>query len=229
MNIVLIEDNDSLRELIRQILVDEGYQVFVFSKADEFSTLDVTKKIDLFLIDIGLPGENGLSIAKRLRAAYPLVGIIMVTARTALQDRVQSYDSGADLFLPKPFDAKELVSIVRSFEMRMKRSDNALHGQDYVLHTESFTLRTPEGNSVALTDSDVHILQLLGRAKDQQLEHWQLAEQLGLDIDNEKTKANLEVRITRLRKKIATDASQSIIHPIRGVGYKLCIPLKVIH
>ena len=102
LNIVLVEDHDILRQMLQQALQEAGHQVVALSCAEELEDVAGGQPADVFLIDLNLPGEDGLSLTERVRAAYPLAGLIVVTARSALQDKLEAYARGAYLYLTKP-------------------------------------------------------------------------------------------------------------------------------
>jgi DNA-binding response OmpR family regulator len=118
LSIVLVEDNDDLRELTAEALRAEGHRVVALSCAEELEDQAGGAMADVFLIDLGLPGEDGYSLARRIRQVQPLVGIIIVSARSDLQDKVDGYDSGADWYLPKPVPMPELLAALKSFARR---------------------------------------------------------------------------------------------------------------
>jgi len=115
LNIVVVEDHDDLRLLTCRVLTNEGHQVMGLACAEELEDLGGGKPVDIFLIDINLPGEDGISLSKRIRKAQPFVGIIIISARTDLHDKVIGYDSGADLYITKPLIFAELTAAIRSF------------------------------------------------------------------------------------------------------------------
>ena len=103
LSIVLVEDNDDLRELTADALRGEGHRVLALSCAEELDDQSAGESVDVFLIDLNLPGENGLSLCRRVRASRPDAGIVIMTARVALNDRIAGYkQGGADIYLTKP-------------------------------------------------------------------------------------------------------------------------------
>lgn len=128
LNVVLVEDHDIVRQLLQQVLEEAGHQVVGLSCAEELEDEADGLPIDIFLIDLNLPGEDGLSLTERLRAAYPLAGLIVVTARSSLDDKIESYARGADLYLSKPVEAPELCAAIASLGRR-RQSVGALMAQ----------------------------------------------------------------------------------------------------
>jgi DNA-binding response OmpR family regulator len=228
LSIALVEDNDDLRELTAAALRAEGHEVVALSCAEELEDQAHGVSADVFLIDLGLPGEDGFSLARRIRQVQPLVGIIIVSARSDLQDKVHGYDSGADWYLPKPVPMPELVAALSSFarrhQARRVETDSPLGG---------FCLRRRElqgpRSQVHLTPSEEALLTAFARAPSGKLETWQLLELTGMG-SADATKTSLEVRITRLRKKLVqVGAAESCLESIRGVGYCLRAPIQIIN
>lgn len=226
LSIVLVEDNDDLRELTADALRGEGHRVMALSCAEELDDQSAGESVDVFLIDLNLPGEDGFSLSRRLRQVHPLVGIIIISARSDLQDKVVGYDSGADWYLPKPVPFAELSAALKSFARRRQaqRLDTETPHGRLRLHQRELT--GPAG-LVRLTSSEEVLLTAFARAPSGRLESWQLLEILGLD-SADSSKASLEIRITRLRKKLGqAGAPVHCLESIRNVGYQLHVPMQV--
>ncbi len=229
LSIVLIEDHDVLRELLKQALEEDGHQVEALSCAEEMEDWPGTHTPDLFLVDLSLPGEDGLSLSSRLRKAYPLAGLIILTARSALADKLAGYASGADVYLTKPIDVSELCAAVSVFVRRRKSLHELLLPQTtLVLTQQSLMLSHPNRKEVRLSADESAMLAMLARAPGNRVAYWQMAEALSLDLETY-SKSSLEVRIARLRKKMTTvGADAECIKAVRGYGYQLCIELLVV-
>lgn len=227
LNIALIEDHDVLRDLLKQALEDAGHQVVALSCAEELEDQAGGGPFDMFLIDLNLPGEDGLSLAGRVRAAYPLAGLIIITARSRLEDKLDSYASGADLYLSKPIEAAELCAAVAAFARRRKRTEQLPVRPELTMSLRHMTLSQGGQPPVRLTAAETSLLAAFARAPGQRVEYWQLAETLGLDVQSY-AKASLEVRIVRLRKKLVqAGAVSNCIEAVRNHGYQLCISMQV--
>ena len=226
LSIVLVEDNDDLRELTADALRAEGHRVVALSCAEELEDQSRGEAADVFLIDLNLPGEDGFSLSRRLRQAHPLVGIIIISARSDLQDKVVGYDSGADWYLPKPVPFAELSAALKSFARRHQAQRIETVTPAGTLRLQQRELHGPAG-PVRLTASEETLLTAFARAPSGRLENWQLLELFGLDTaDN--SKASLEIRITRLRKKLIQAGAQGhSLESIRNVGYQLHVPVQV--
>lgn len=227
LSIVLVEDNDDLRELTAEALRGEGHRVVALSCAEELEDQARGVAADVFLIDLNLPGEDGFSLSRRIRQVHPLVGIVIISARSDLQDKVVGYDSGADWYLPKPVPFAELSAALKSFARRRQAQQ-----VDSVMPSGGLRLQQRELHgpvaSVRLTPAEENLLTALARAPSGRLENWQLLELFGLD-SADVSKTSLEVRITRLRKKLSQVGAQGLcLESIRGIGYQLNVPVQVV-
>jgi DNA-binding response OmpR family regulator len=218
LNIIVIEDNDDLRTLLCNGLRVDGHLVTGLSSAEEIEDQAGIDHADAFLIDINLPGEDGLSLAKRIRKAHPLVGVIILSARVALDDRLSGYDCGADMYLTKPVEMTELRAAFKSFARRRQATLHQVAGQTLTLNKLELKGRA---GAIKLSVQEVTILTAMARAPAGKLETWQIAELLGAEVD-EAFKSSLAVRMVRLRKKLNDAGAEGIaIEAIRQFGYQL--------
>jgi DNA-binding response OmpR family regulator len=223
LKILLVEDNDDLREATLTFLQNQGHYVRGVPMAEEINDVTGGFVPDVYVIDLNLPDEDGLSLTRRLRAAHPDVGIVITTARTQIGDKVLGYESGADLYLTKPVHPQELMAGVNALGKRLRQTVQR-NGTLFVQVARS-QLNGPDG-MVDLTTSDAQILCALARAPGHCLERWQLAEIIGTGNDVSPSAATLEMRIARLRKKLASvGAPQPSIKALHKVGYSLCCPV----
>ena len=181
---------------------------------------------DLYIVDLNLPGEDGISFATRVRRSEPSVGIVIVSARSGVADRIDGYASGANIYLTKPFSLDELRAVVLGFAQRLVEIDR---GKDSLIVLHPLKMEVSGPTSLArVTQAEQVLLAAFARAAQQSLEHWQVAAHLGQG--QELSKENLEVKLGRLRKKlIACGAAAPAIQSIRGVGYRLCVPVRVMN
>lgn len=218
LNIVVVEDHDSLRESTVEALRSQGHQVIGLDCAEALPELN-NLSIDLMIIDLNLPGEDGVSLAKRIRDAQPNIGIIMLTARVQAADRVMGYESGADIYLTKPTSLEELTAAIQSLARRIKpaHSETAVLKLDIMHLTLSGRLKT-----ISLTKHESALLQAFVLVNERKLETWQLIQVLGKS-EQDYSKSALELMIVRLRKKlIEAGSQQKPIQAIREYGYQLC-------
>ncbi|WP_027996017.1 response regulator transcription factor [Simplicispira psychrophila] len=224
LNIVVVEDHDALREVTVHALASLGHAVVGIDCAERFDDSIGARPVDLLVIDLNLPGEDGISLARRIRAAQPQVGIIMVTARGQINDKVMGYENGADLYLTKPTSLEELGAAVQALARRLKRQHQQL--PDCWLNLVSFVLQGPQG-SVNLTAYEAAMLSGFTRAPGGRLESWQLLEMAGKQGANA-SKSTLEVQIVRLRRKLVQVACcEHPLKAIRGWGYQLCLTVAI--
>lgn len=225
LHILVVEDNDSLREATVEFLQSQGHHatgVVLAEDVDDTPTRDLP---DLYLIDVNLPGENGFSLAERIRRSQPLAGIVLVTARGQLNDRLEGYATGADNYLIKPVEKLELLACVNNLARRLKPSREPTSA--LVLNNAKLLLSGPEAE-ISLTQGEGLLLAALCRAAGQKLERWQ-AMQLIDNKDKGLVTANLEMRISALRKKLsACGAGPDAIRTLRGFGYGLNCQIKVL-
>lgn len=222
--VMLVEDHDALREATSEVLQQHGYRVVALPCAEDVDDTPLPRRPDLYVIDLNLPGEDGLSLAQRLRQAQPLAGIVITTARTELNDRLIGYEAGADLYLPKPVHPQELLATLNAMSKRLRRHSP---GHGLTLHGQSQLLRGPAGES-RLAESETRLLVALASARDQSLERWQVALQLSPD-NTDISADSLQNRISLLRKKIAACGIEGeSLRAVRGSGYRLCTPLEVV-
>ncbi|KAA6185106.1 response regulator transcription factor [Thiohalocapsa marina] len=227
LHIALVEDHDALRLVTADILAQAGHRVTALGCAEELDELAFADGvIDLFILDLNLPGEDGISLSQRLRQTHPSVGIIMLTARNADEQMAQGYASGADIYLAKPQAPETLLAAVASLARRLKPTPLPHSGS---IDTASSSLHGRKGQ-VALHPIELTLLTAFLRAPDQRLDNWQLAEIISGSTEGA-SKAAIEVRLSRLRKKMrdcgAVEGADGGIHVLRGQGYQLHAVLKV--
>jgi DNA-binding response OmpR family regulator len=224
LNIILVEDHAALRKVTAGVLREEGHRVIDLVCAEDLEDTADASTADLFIIDLNLPGEDGLSLSRRLRAVHPQVGIIMLTGRDQPRDMAAGYRTGADLYLVKPVDPQALLAAIEALVRRIKPETDCrpcLQVNSLELH-----LRGPLGEA-RLSSIEIKLLTALARAPGQRLALFQVAELMGQDED-EYNKRTLEVRIARLRKKlIDAGAPGDCLKAIRNEGYQLCVPLLI--
>ncbi len=219
LNIIVIEDNDDLREAMVDALRGQGHQVKGLDCAEALPEQSAWQRVDILVVDLNLPGEDGLSLVARARAIQPDVGVIMVTARNHPDDRQTGYSTGADIYLTKPVSLLELNTTIRALGRRVQA--HTTQQSDLALDMNRQLLQRPGQTAIQLTGLECALIAALGRTADQRLETWQLIDILGKSTaDN--PKLALEIGITRLRKKLEkADCDALHIRSIRGWGYQL--------
>lgn len=225
LRIMVIEDYDELRLLICDVLAGDGHQVVGVSNAEDVDDEPTGFLSDLYIIDLNLPGESGISLSKRIRQSQPDAGIVIISARTAVDDRVDGYRSGANTYLTKPLSIDELRAVVAGMTQsrhEIERSRAAV----VTLSNRSMVLKGPAGEA-QLSTVEFLLLAAFSRVPQQELERWQVASHLGQG--EEISKVNLEVKLARLRRKLITCGMDApAIKANRGIGYKLCGRISVL-
>lgn len=227
LHILVVEDNDSLREATVDFLRAQGHQVTGVVCAEEVDDTPTRDVPDLYLVDVNLPGEDGFRLTERIRKSQPLAGIVLMTARGQLSDRIDGYSSGADNYLIKPVEQAELLVCVNSLARRLKDQARAREKEVLVMNSQTLSLTGPKGEA-SLTHGEGLLLAAMCRAAGHKLERWQ-AMQLIDTKDKGLVPANLEMRISSLRKKLsACGAPGEAIRTLRGFGYGLVCEVRVL-
>ena len=224
MNIVVVEDHQDLRKLFVQHLRRDGFHVVGVNCGDELDDHLANATVDLLILDLNLPGESGLDIARRMRAAQTSLNIIMLTARASESDRIIGYESGADLYLPKPISAQELSAAVMAVDRRVRSATQSV--AQLTLNLSRMVMVSSIGE-VSLSKSDTSLLKALAAAPDRRLAYWRLFEVTERG-QNELAKGQLELQVYRLRKKLADiGIDEDLIKAVRREGYQLTQPLNI--
>jgi two-component system phosphate regulon response regulator OmpR len=217
INIAVVEDHDVLREMLLDTLSEKGYRAQGFRDARELDAASPKTIFELLILDLNLPGEDGLSIAKRIKESYPNTFVIMITARSSEMDKIKGYEAGADIYLPKPIAITELQAAVSSLSKRILRYKDL--GGQLILSEKNATLKGTQ--TVSLSKIDLDILLALLRADQRRLDIESLLQQVGSNTTNT-SKATLEVQIVRLRKKMAEAGAEGVtIKALYKYGYQL--------
>ena len=219
IQVAVCEDNDALRGILVSVLPEYGLRVFGAPTAEALDRLLTEREIDLLVLDIGLPGEDGFSVAARLRIERPRLGIVMLTARSLVADRVHGLNLGADFYFVKPVDMEELAAALGSLHRRLNRTQGkAVH--PWKLDKGLSRLETPEGGSVDLTANELLFLTALMDQPGVTLDRMGLFHIMGWASDPH-TDKRLEVLISRLRSKVS-QCVPGLAFPLRtqhGTGY----------
>lgn len=222
MKLLLIEDHERMAQALCEILRQENYDVdYCLNGTDGLETAKIGI-YDIIILDIMLPGMNGYEVAKALRNSDIKTPILMLTAKTDIDDKVKGLDSGADDYLTKPFSTKELLARLRALARRFCNTNDGILGfGDIVLDTATLTLScTANKNFVRLSEKEFKILEYLILNQNQILTREQITTKIwGFDNDSEYN--NVEVYMSFTRKKLNFIESKTEIKSIRGIGYEL--------
>lgn len=222
--ILIVEDEADIQELLDAYLRDAGYDTALAGDGIEAVALFQRERFDLVLLDVMLPKLDGFTVLRRLRAEHSTTPVLMLTARSELTDRVNGLDSGADYYLTKPFEPKELLACIRALTRRQPelRQTDALKYGDLRLEKTSFTLSCGE-RSVRLSRKEFDMMEMLMLNRKLVITKEKLLLKVwGYESDAEDN--NVEVYISFLRKKLDHLHSRVKIRTIRMVGYCLEAP-----
>lgn len=220
MRILVVEDEEKVASFIRKGLEQMSYTVETVGTGEEALGLALGARFDAIVLDVMLPGRDGLSVVRELRARGSDVPVLALTARGTLEDRIAGLDSGCDDYLPKPFAFEELLARLRALlrrggTARMPRLEYAGVTVDPATRAVS-----RDGKTVELTNKEFALLELLMRRPGQVMTRTTLLENVwGYDFDS--TSNVLEVYMNFLRKKLDHGFPRKLLHTVRGVGYVL--------
>ena len=222
MRILLVEDEKRMAQALCEILRLEKYEVDHYANGAEGLSAAQSNIYDIIILDVMLPEINGYEITKRVRCRGIYTPILMLTAKTELDDKVTGLDSGADDYLTKPFMTKELLARLRALGRRkLGAADSTLIYGDIALDISTFMLScVTNGQSVRLSEKEYRILEYLIANNGQILTREQLAIKIwGFESDAEYN--NVEVYMSFTRKKLVFVGAKTEIKAVRGVGYEL--------
>lgn len=219
--IFLVEDDSSIRELVVYTLNNSGFVAKGFESSEPFWAELKKEKPDLLLLDIMLPGEDGMRILAKIREGTETkaLPVIMLTAKATEYDRVMGLDSGADDYLPKPFGMMELISRVKAL-LRRSSTEPAEeeHRAGCLVLNPSRHIVTVKGESVTLTLKEFELLKLLLENRGMVLSRDRILENIwGYDFDGETRTVDVHVRTLRSKLKEAGE----LVETVRGIGYKV--------
>jgi two-component system, OmpR family, phosphate regulon response regulator OmpR len=228
-SILVVDDDKDVRDTIRDYFEFCGFDVFVAGDGDGMRNILASRPVEIVLMDLNLPGEDGLALTRELRASRP-VGVIMLTAAGQTIDRIIGLEMGADDYVPKPFDPRELLarvkSVLRRLRERPKEVPTSGEEKPEVVRMGSCTLDLAahrlydaSGEEIPLTSMEFDLLQAFARHPDRVLSRERLLE-LAHNRDGDVFDRSIDLRIARIRKKIEQDATKpQVLKTVRGAGY----------
>ncbi len=229
--VLVVDDEEDIREMLGDYLSGFGFSVTTAADGHQMRAALLEQPHDLVLLDLGLPGEDGLTLARELRSGAD-VGIIIVTGRGQPVDRIVGLEIGADDYIAKPFDLRELVARVRSVLRRTRTSvapaarEPSARSADALLSFDGWTidlaarsLRNPDGRAVTLTTGEFDLLTVFARHANRVMSRDELMDLIHQREAGPFDRA-IDVQVGRLRRKIERDPGQpEMIKSVRGVGY----------
>jgi DNA-binding response OmpR family regulator len=223
MRILIVEDDEPLRSLLRRGLREDGYVADAIADGREFDEYVDDGRYDAIVLDLNLPGEDGLTLLRRLRGKQDRTPVLILTARDAAGDVVAGLDAGADDYLRKPFSFDELEARLRSLARRpVSWVDAVLQVGDLVFDSESREARRGDRN-LNLTAKESLFLEILMRNHGRTVTRRMLEDRLW-DRQSERISNVLDVYARRLRKKLSEQGEPQVLHTLRGLGYRLDVP-----
>ena len=226
LSVVVVEDYGILREELVHFLALNHFDVAGVNCSlglDDWLASQ-RRPPDMTVLDLNLPGEGGLEVARRLRATYTTLGIVMLTGRKEPADRLSGYVSGADVYLTKPASGEELLAVLASLQRRLRPQPSAA----WQLDLQRRTITSPGGASSELSANECAVLAGMARARERIADS---AELLLCSGDKDTlNKGYLGVLLSRLRRKLAevsTGADSQLIRAVRRKGYQLLIPIEI--
>ena len=222
LRILVVEDEAKVARALREGLQRQQYDVSVAPTGEEGFYLVSAEEFDLVILDIMLPGRDGLQILATVRKRGLRTPVLILTARDAIEDRVQGLDQGADDYLVKPFAFPELLARVRAL-IRRGRADQSskLQLADLEMDLTGRKARR-SGNDLELTAREFEVLEYLLRHKEEVVSREMLAREVWKEISRGTPLDNvMDVHINRLRRKVDEPSDRRLIHTVRGVGFVL--------
>jgi len=223
MRVLVVEDEKKTASFIRKALQAEGFAVDVCHNGDEAWAAARLTPFDAIVLDIMLPGRDGLSLLRQLRAQKNGTPVLLLSARGEVNERVEGLNLGADDYLPKPFVLAELIARVRALGRRGGESKPAiLKVGDLTLDTVTRQAQR-KGVSIELTTREYRLLEFLMRSAGRICGRMAILEKVW-DYDFDPGTNMVDVNIMRLREKIDADFEPKLLHTVRGIGYMIKEP-----
>jgi DNA-binding response OmpR family regulator len=225
VRILLVEDNRRLSDSLRTTLEEDGYAVDTAYDGMDGEEMGLIPSYDIIILDIMLPGKDGLEVCRELRDRHIITPILMLTARDALDDRVLGLDSGADDYLIKPFEVDELRARIRALLRRdSSNKSGVLQVADLTLDPAAHTVQRAD-RSIQLTAKEFSLLEYFMRHPNHLVTREKVEEHLW-NYDHVIASNVVDVYVRRLRNKIDDPSEVKLLETLRGAGYRLRVPEK---
>lgn len=238
LKVVIVDDDLEIRDLVRAYLTEEGFVVEEAGDGNALRVLIAKNVPDLILLDLKLPGEDGLTLARDIRQDHPNIGIVIISGKNDVIDRVAGLEVGADDYISKPFHLRELLARIRSV---LRRNENGaavpsaapaaaagteprkIHRfQGWTLDCDGRTLTAPDGRPIDLTGGEFDLLVAFVTHPNRALSRDQLLDYT-YSVEADSYDRSIDVQVGRLRRKIESDSKRPVlIKTVRNVGYMFC-------
>jgi len=225
-HLLIVDDDERIRSLLQQFLVQSDYLVSTAEDAEQARTLLSAIEFDLIILDVMMPGQDGISFTGELRTLQNNTPILLLTARGETEDRIKGLEAGADDYLPKPFEPKELLLRINAILRRMPdlKEDQMMPKTLSLGHLKYDVARNElwEGETqIRLTTTESQLMKIFTSALGEPISRIDLVTSLGRDVSSAQDRA-IDVQITRLRRKIEVNPGQPrYLQTVRGAGYML--------
>ena len=225
-HLLIVDDDERIRSLLQQFLIQSDYLISTAEDAEQARTLLSGIEFDLIILDVMMPGQDGISFTAELRKLNNKTPILLLTARGETEDRIKGLEAGADDYLPKPFEPKELLLRINAILRRMPDlKEDQMVPKTLNFGNLSYDVARNElwegQNQVRLTTTESQLMKIFTSALGEPISRADLVTSLGRDISSAQDRA-IDVQITRLRRKIEVNPSQPrYLQTVRGAGYML--------
>lgn len=218
ISVLIVDDDNRIRKLLSKYLADNGYTVEAAENADAANEILTSQSFDMMVLDVMMPGKTGFEFAKELREAGNDIPILFLTAKTEVEDRISGLEIGADDYLTKPFEPKELILRIEAILRRHGAHKEDLTFKNYTLDDENMILTDDEGRKIYLNNIETTFLKVLIKADGEIVSRDELLSKSRLVVEFR----TIDVQIMRLRQKIEKDPKEpEYLKTIRGKGYIL--------
>lgn len=224
--VLIVEDEPGVLQFIKQGLEENGFDVDYAYDGECGMKLALSKKYDIIILDIIIPLINGIELCKIIREKDTAVKILMLTALGSLTDKLEGFEAGADDYLIKPFDFKELLARIKSLSKRTLQNDDVTKNDEHIIKVADLELNTHNkrvkrgGKEIRLTAKELALLELFLINKNRVMSKAEIAEKIW-DITFDRGTNVIEVYVNFLRNKIDKDFPVKLLHTMVGMGYIL--------
>lgn len=225
-HLLIVDDDERIRGLLQKFLIRQGFWVTAARDAEHARRVLAGLEFDLIVMDVMMPGEDGISLTRSLRSEKISTPILLLTAKGETEDRISGLEAGADDYLAKPFEPKELLLRINAI-LRRVPADTVMNAGPKVLHLGPVRYNVERGEMwrgeelIRLTATESSLMKIFSSCVNEPVSRAKLVEDLGRDTSQAQERA-VDVQITRLRRKIEEDPKQPrYLQTVRGAGYML--------